>query len=139
MTGFELLDHTSEVGFEAHGGTLAEAFEQAGRAVFQIMTDVDELAAVEDVDISVESENLEALLYDFVDELIYIADTEHLLLARFDLVVEETPDGYQLAGTGTGQQIDPAKRHQEVKAPTYSEISITEQEGDWVLRMFVDV
>ncbi|MFB6265698.1 MAG: archease, partial [Candidatus Nanohaloarchaea archaeon] len=69
---FELLDHTSEIGFRAEGETLEEAFEQAGKATFEVMTDIDELEAEEEVELAVESESLEALLYDFVDELIYI-------------------------------------------------------------------
>ncbi|MFB6294145.1 MAG: archease, partial [Candidatus Nanohaloarchaea archaeon] len=121
------------------GDTLAAAFEQAGKAVFQVMTDIDQLDAMETVDIAVESENLEALLYDFVDELIYIADTEHLLLGTFDLAVEETRDGYRLTGTASGEPVASDVRHQEVKAPTYSDIRVEEVDGEWVLRMFVDV
>ncbi|MDY6761561.1 MAG: archease, partial [Candidatus Nanohaloarchaea archaeon] len=114
-------------------------FEQAGKAVFQVMTDVDQLETVEMVNVAVESENLEALLYDFVDELIYIADTERLLLKEFDLVVEETDAGYRVDGTGSGEPVSSRVRHQEVKAPTYSDISIGEDDGEQVLRMFVDV
>lgn len=139
MTDFELLDHTSEVGVRATGDTLAEAFEHAGQAIFEIMTDIDQLEAEETIDIELESENLEALLYDFVDELVYIAATEHLLLAAFDLSIEPVTDGYRLAGVGRGERMQSDMRRQEVKAPTYSDMIVEETEAGWTLQMFVDV
>ncbi len=135
---FDLLDHTSEVGFRATGVTLAGAFTQAGRAVFQVMTDIDALTTDETVDIDVESEGLEAALYDFVDELIYIAEVEGVLLREFDLTVERG-ETVTVRGTGRGQRIGGQDRLQDVKAPTYGDI-IAEKTGDgWVLQLTLDV
>lgn len=139
MTGYTLLDHTSEIGFEATGNTLAETFENAGKAVFQIMTDIDELATGQETHFTVESENREALLFDFVDELVYISQVKGLLLRDLDIAIEETGDGYALTCTGRGEEIGEGMRLQEIKAPTYSDIIVEEREDDWFLRMFVDV
>lgn len=139
MTGFELLDHTSEIGFEATGETLDVAFEQAGRALFELMTDTADLATDETVDIQVESENLEALFFDFIDQLIYLSQAEQLLLKAFSLDVTETAEGYALTGTGKGQEITADRRLQEVKAPTYSDMEVAKNEEKWQLRMFVDI
>lgn len=139
MTGYKLLDHTSEIGFEATGATLGDAFANAGKAVFEIMTDVDRLSTDTDTSFTVESENLEALLFDFVDELIYLSQADGLLLGLFDVTIDETVDGYRLECTGTGQEIQADMRLQEIKAPTYSDIVVEEQADGWRLRMFVDV
>lgn len=138
MTGYTLLDHTSEIGFEATGESLAEAFEQAGMAVFQIMTDVADLQEEETVAFTVESETLESLFFDYVDELIYLSQAEGLLLRRFTIDVTETEDGYRLTGQARGQEIGENLRLQEIKAPTYSDILVEEDDG-WRLRMVVDV
>lgn len=137
--GFELLDHTSEVGFRATGETLEEAFENAGRALFQVMTDIDDLEVEEEIEVEVESENLEALLYDFVDELIYIAEAEGVFLRGFELSIEPSTGGYRLAGVGRGERIRGEMRRQEVKAPTYSDMKVEEAGEVWVIEMFVDV
>lgn len=135
---YELLDHTSEIGFRAAGESLEKAFENAGKAVFEIMTDIDDLKAVETISFNMESENLDALLFDFVDELIYISQAEGLLLCAFDIGIEPVTAGYRLTCKAEGQEIGDEMRLQEIKAPTYSDI-LVEQENEWVLRMFVDV
>lgn len=139
MTGFELLDHTSEIGFEATGDTLDELFANSGRAVFQVMTDIDQLDTAKAVEMTVESENLEALLFDFIDHCIYLSQAKDLLLRVFDLSVTETPDGYRVTGTGRGQLIGDELRLQEVKAPTYSDIVVEETGDGWRARMFLDI
>lgn len=139
MTGFELLDHTSEVGFRAEGQTLEEAFENAGTALFEIMTDTEEIETTHSVELSVESKDLEALLYDFIDDLIYRTEAEKMFLAAFDLSIEPMNRGYRLDGTGRGEPISMDMRRQEVKAPTYSDIRIEETDDGWVIEMFVDV
>lgn len=139
MTGFELLQHTSEIGFRATGATLEEAFANAGKALFQVMTDIDRLDQETSRDIHVESESLEALLYDFIDELIYLSQAEELLCRAFDLGITEKGGRYVLTGVAHGQQIGEQVRLQEVKAPTYSDMQITEGEAGWVIEMYLDV
>lgn len=139
MSGFELLDHTSEIGFKATGDTLDELFANAGKAVFQVMTDIDQLDTSESTNITVESENLEALLFDFIDHCIYLSQAKNLLLRTFKLTVTETADGYQVDGTGHGQLISDELRLQEVKAPTYSDIVIEEEQDAWQAQMFLDI
>lgn len=137
--GYTLLDHTSEIGFEATGDTLDAAFADAGRAVFEIMTDIDNLEREQAVAFTVESENLEALLFDFVDELIYISQADGLLLKSFDVSIELSNTGYRLQCTGEGQEPEDGMRLQEIKAPTYSDVLVEEQDDGWRLRMIVDV
>lgn len=137
--GFELLDHTSEIGFRATGDTLEQAFANAGRALFQVMTDIDGLDRDVEREITVQSEGLEALLYDFIDELIYCSQAEGVVLREFDIHIETSPGTYRLEGAGRGQRIGEGMRLQEVKAPTYSEMRVEEASGGWVLEMYLDV
>ncbi|MDY6776912.1 MAG: archease [Candidatus Nanohaloarchaea archaeon] len=139
MEGFKLLEHTSEVGFRATGGSLEEAIENAGKAVFQVMTDIEEVEPVEEVRIEVESESLEALLYDFVDELVYISEVEGLVLSDFDLRIETYPESFRLEGVGRGEKTRDGMRLQEVKAPTYSDMEIGRDGDGWKIEMFLDV
>lgn len=138
--GFELLDHPSEVGFRARGKTLEQAFENAGRALFQVMTDIDDLRTDVTVDIEVDAESLAALLFDFVDELIFIAEADGVLLKEFDLELATYPERFKVKGTATGQAIEDGLRLQDVKAPTYSDMRVEQNaEEKWVLEMTLDV
>lgn len=137
--GFELLQHTSEIGFRATGTTLERAFANAGKALFEVMTDIDKLDRDVEHRIVVESENLEALLYDFIDELIYLSQAEGLLFRTFDIHIETYPGTYKLDGVAQGQRIREGLRLQEVKAPTYSDMRVEDESKRWVIEMYLDV
>lgn len=137
--GFELLDHPSEIGFRATGKTIEEAFEHAGQALFQVMTDIDALGRETTVAFTVESENLESLLFDFVDELIFIAESKNIVLRDFDITLETFPGTYKIEGTGYGEEIRDGMRLQDVKAPTYSDMRVEDRADKWVLEMYLDI
>lgn len=137
--GFELLDHPSEIGFRATGASLEEAFEHAGQALFQVMTDIGRLDRERVIEFEVKSESLQSLLYDFIDELIYIAESEQVLLRDFDITLETFPGTYKIECTAHGQSIQDGMRRQEVKAPTYSDMTVEDRADKWVLEMYLDV
>ena len=59
MIDYELIDHTADIGVKAYGKTLDEAFENAAKAMFDIITDKSEIESIGQFDISLEAPNLE--------------------------------------------------------------------------------
>ncbi len=76
MKKFELVEHTADAKFLAYGATLEEAFSNAAIALFSIMTDVEKIKPKIKKHIVITSSGAQALLYDFLEELIFILDTE---------------------------------------------------------------
>lgn len=74
------IEHPSDVGFEVYGDTLVELYANAAIAMYSFMTDLDEIA--EDVEraIVLNSEDLYSLMFDWLDELIF------LLIAKIRLI-----------------------------------------------------
>jgi SHS2 domain-containing protein len=138
MNQFEILDHTSEIRFRSHGESLAEAFENAGRATFAIMADLDDITPDQSLEITVEAESQESLLFDFIDRLIYLRDTEFMLFSEFDLDITATESGYRLTGTAGGCDLEGITA-QDVKAVTYSDMEITEDDGTYSTHVVLDV
>lgn len=135
---YRLIGHTADVMIEATGGTLAAAFASAGQATFAFMTDIDALDDSASVDFSVTGEDRQALLYEFLDHLIYLRDIEELLFCRFDVAITETETGYRLDGTAYGQPLAGVEAR-DVKAATYSDMAITETETGYQLRAVLDI
>ncbi|MEM2266294.1 MAG: archease, partial [Candidatus Hadarchaeales archaeon] len=81
---FEWVEHPSDIGFRAYGKDLGEAFENAALALFEIMTDTGRVEPREEVEVELEAEDEQALLYDWLDRLLYFRDAEGLLLSRFE-------------------------------------------------------
>ena len=83
MNGFEFFDVTADVGLRAYGKTLEEAFKNAALATFEVMTDTSKIKPSICKKVKIESEDLLALLYDWLDELIFLHDAEYLIFSHF--------------------------------------------------------
>ncbi len=142
MSGFKHLEHASEAYVEAYGKNLEEAFENAGRALFDVMTDVSKVEPKEGVDIEVVGEDKEALLFEWLSRLLIEFDTSGTLYSRFKVYsIEATEEGYRLRAKAWGEPLDLEKHPPkvEVKAVTYARMGIEEGPRRTRLRFVLDI
>lgn len=135
---WEHFEHRADIGVAGYGRTPAEALEQAAVALTAILCDPAAVAPAERVEIHCEAPDLELLLVDWLNALIYEMATRHLLFSRFRVRI----DGERLLGEAWGEPMDQA-RHQpavEVKGATYTELEVGQgPDGTWLARCVVDV
>jgi len=127
---YEFLDHTADAKFLAHGHTLEGAFSNAAKAMFSIVVEPDQLSSKVKHTIHVEGHDEKALLYNFLEELLFLLDkeffgmkdvrsmeiTHHETLVKLDAIV-------------VGQRInDDIETGEHVKAITYNEMEIVRHE-----------
>ncbi|MFX1485797.1 MAG: archease [Promethearchaeota archaeon] len=138
--GFTFLEHTADILIRAWGRTIDEAFEQAGRALFEIMTDISELKSKIKYTFKLEAEDLQSLLYDYLDELIYIFDAERIAFTEFKVRIKEVPR-CSLDCEAWGEKFDPQRHVQktEVKAPTYAQMEIGQEHEKITLQYVLDI
>ncbi|HBA90066.1 MAG TPA: protein archease [Geobacter sp.] len=132
----------ADVAFNAWAGTLEELFREAARATMQVM--VENLAAVrptQTVDLKLEQENLEMLLFDFLNELIFYKDARRLILLPDHLAISESDGGYMVEGTLRGEEIDVARHEMntDVKAVTMLRYSLEQVPQGWRATVVLDV
>jgi len=133
---FKYLDHTSEAKFQAFGKTIEEVFANSGLAMMNLMTKVDKVKAKEKITIKIESKKLESLLFDFLDELIFIVDTKLIFISEFkNMKIEDNV----LTCIAFGDKIANCVKGGDVKAPTYDEMLIEETDSGWMIQAVVDV
>ena len=129
----------ADVAFEATGKTLEELFESAGLAVTNIM--VKEVKRIEPnvkKTIKKEAGAVYKLLFDFLDELVFLKDAEQLLFSKFEITIK---DEKQLVAIAYGEKIDP-KKHQlivDAKAITYHNFEVKKTKEGWKATVIVDV
>lgn len=128
---FEFFDVTADVGLCAYGKTLEEAFENAGLGLFEVMTDTSVIKPLVQKYIEIESEDKEALLYDWLSELIFLHDSEYLVFSSFKIEISREGDNYILKGSAWGETFDRDKHEsrEDVKAVTYHLMDIKEEDG----------
>lgn len=137
---FEFFDVTADVGYRAYGKTLEEAFENAALAMFEVMTDTSKINQLIEKKVEIESEDTFALLYDWLDELIFLHDSENLIFSRFKIeITKKSQDVYLLQGSVGGEAFDSNKHEsrEDVKAVTYHMMDIKEEDG-FILRVILD-
>lgn len=139
MREFEFLEHTADLKFRSYGKTLNEAFANAGKAIFAAITNLSKVSSTTSRKITLEAENLEMLLHDFLSELIYLFSVEEMLFKKFDVKIVQV-DTYQLHATAHGEKIN-LKKHllqKEVKAATYHSMKIEKKNGGWLVEVVCD-
>ena len=134
------IEHPSDVGFEVYGTTLEELFANAAIACYGFMTDIEEIEETEERAIEIESEDLYSLMFDWLDELLFLFESESLVFKKFDLKVDVSGDGTSISGRCRGGKFDPY-RHESgiiIKAVTYNMMEIKKNEF-WHARVVLDV
>lgn len=126
MKRFEWVEHPSDIGFRAYGRDLAEAFENAALALFEVMVDTGKVEPRERVGLELEAEDEGALLYDWLDRLLYFHDARNLVMSKFKVAISKTKRGLKLSAKAWGEPFDPAKHPERtaVKAMTYHMMEI---------------
>ncbi len=135
MLRYRSIPHTADVGLTAYGKTLAECYANAAYGMFAIMTDLRKVKETETRRISIREQDKEALLFEWLNRLIYLFDIEHLIFRSFDVKLE----GLRLSATCHGEKFDPA-RHRTVigvKSATFYQFEVDENKPR--LRVFFDV
>jgi SHS2 domain-containing protein len=135
----EPLEHTSEAGIIARGATLAEAFANAAEGMYALVLELDGVAEREERRIELEGDGYEALLVDWLMELVFLTETEGLVFRRFS--VDELTER-RLRARAFGEPFD-AERHRShnvmVKAVTHHMLEISREEGGYRVQVLFDV
>jgi len=125
---FEILNHTADVGIIAYGDSMNQAFANAAQATFSLITDLENVQEVIHRNLNIAAPDKESLLVKWLNELIYLFDTEYIIFKRFD--ISQLSDT-RLKARGYGEKVDQA-RHQiknEIKAATYHLLEIKQDNG----------
>ncbi len=137
MKRHEHFAHEADIGVRGVGGSCAEAFEQAALALTAIVTDPVRVSALEKIELACEAPDVELLLVDWLNALIYEMAVRHMLFGRYAVAIT----GSSLHGSAWGEAVDVA-RHQpavEPKGATYTGLSVRNEGGVWVAECVVDV
>ena len=134
----ELFEHTADLGLRATAPTLDALFAEMAKCLLSAMVeDPTAVRAERDVQVELTGADREFLLFDWLNELLFLCDTEHLVFSQFTVEMNERG----LKATVRGEPLDDDRHHvtHEVKAITYHELKV-EREGDgWFAEVIVDI
>ncbi|HEY4258051.1 MAG: archease [Candidatus Udaeobacter sp.] len=133
---------TADIAFEATGHDLPELFSSSADATMNVM--IDNLDAIEPRDtrhIELSNDEIDMLLFDFLQELIYLKDAERLLLRVRQVQIDEKDEKYFLKAEADGEPLDAARHQQraDVKAVTLHDFSVEKKDGGWRTMVILDI
>lgn len=140
---YHYLEHGADQAFEVTAESKEALFMEAGHALFSLMAELDTVKAKNRFTIELQEEDLESLFYEWLSELLSLADLNNILFSDFavEKITSIDDNVIELEATASGESIDP-NRHglqSEVKAITYQGLRVCQENGVWKARCVVDV
>ena len=128
-------DHTSEVRLRLHAPTLASLFEEAARALAELMLEEAETPAVpQEVTVALHARDREALLSDWLNELVFLSETRRCVYTDAQVLrVSDTSLEAVVRG------VPPRVLRTAVKAATLHDLSVRELPGGYTATVVLDV
>ncbi len=132
----------ADVAFEAQDETLEGLFLAAAEATMNVMVgDLGTIAERETRDIQVQDTELDMLLFQMLQELIFLKDAQRILLRLKDIKITRMGGNWLLRAEARGEGIDPA-RHDlvvDVKAVTLHRFRLEQTASGWQATVILDV
>lgn len=135
---YEVFEHTADIGIQAYGRTLDELFIAAAQGVESVMVEPEQIKCITSREVDVEGHDRLSLLISWLNELIFLFDTEYLLFSTFEIA---TMTDIRLSGRAYGEIYD-RERHDlgsAVKAVTWHEAAISKHEDGYRARLILDL
>ncbi len=133
---------TADVAFEAWGATVEEVFVAAADATMNVMVeDLGTIGRSLELVIELERDQLDLLLFSFLNELVFLKDARKLLLRVENLSVKKDNSNFTLKGVVYGENLDP-QRHPlsvDVKAVTLHRFSLRRTQTSWEAFVILDI
>ncbi|MGX2031522.1 MULTISPECIES: archease [Methylocaldum] len=137
-SSWEHFPHMADMGVRGRGATIEKAFAHAAEALNAVICDPVQVGTTTPVEIRCEAPDIESLLVDWLNALVYEMAVRQMVFGRFDVSI----DGSALHATAWGEPVERERHHPavEVKGATYTELKVYRDEnGVWIAQCVVDV
>ena len=136
MAKYKFLEHTADVKFTAEGKTLEEAFSNAAYALRETMTKGERINSREKKKINVNGRDFESLLYNFLEEFLFLFDSEGFVLSKINKLKIKDKN---LECEASGDNRKKYRISNDVKAVTYNEMFVKKEKSKWIVQVVLDV
>jgi SHS2 domain-containing protein len=141
---YETIDDITraDIAFRISGRDLNELFFSGAQALVSVMVDNPESIVHEtERKINIKNSSLDMLLYDFLDEIVFIKDAESILLYPQNIKITNLNNIYYFDCELSGETID-GKKHKlkvDIKAVTMHNLNVIKTETGWEAVFVLDL
>lgn len=135
MKKFEFLKHTGDVKFRANGQDIEQMFENVSLAISNLFSRGQKIKSSNKKELSVSGKDYESLLYNFIEELIYLFDAENFIVSKSSVKISK----FKIKAIVYGDSSSNYEDLDAIKSPTYAEMYVRNEDGKWGCQVVVDV
>ena len=132
----------ADAAIEVYSDSLEGIFIDSGKALTNTMVDnLESINIKKKIEFKVESEEIDMLLFEFLEQLVIEKDANQLIFSEFNINIKELDEKYELYAIAKGEHID-YKKHElcaDVKAVTLHRFSLTKEDSGWKATMILDI
>jgi SHS2 domain-containing protein len=139
--GYKFLEHTADLKIQVNEKNLEDAFSSSALAMKEAIAGKIKIKALNKKEIKVEGKDYERLLYEFLEQILYLLDAEDFIMSEVEsLKIENSLSGFNLVCIVLGDKASKYKFTNDVKAITYNQMLVSENSrGKTVIQFVVDV
>lgn len=137
MKRFIFLEHTADIKFQAFGKTLEEAFKNCVLATGKSICD-EKIKKKTVKKIKVKGNDNESLLYNFLDEIVYLFDADNFIVADLKKIKIDKKE-FKLEAELIGDTAKNYEIKEHIKSVTYSEMFVRKEKGRWIAQVVLDI
>ncbi len=130
--GYRFVEHTADIAFEVWGDSVSELLESASKAFYDAFIDTERLGDEDEKVVAVEAEDVDYLLYRWLNELLFLFETEFFAAKNVSVDANEN----SALGKLRGSRFTPDMVKVEPKAITMHKFKVEKTNG---FRAFVVV
>jgi SHS2 domain-containing protein len=134
----EILEHTADTGIQITAPDLPELFSRAAWSMFTVISNPPEIGSTLSRTVAVDSSDLPSLMVRWLSELNYLHTIHRELYSEFEVNLRgET----RLEARVRGEPIDLSRHslHTEIKAVTYHQLHVTQEQNHWRAQVLFDL
>ena len=135
---YKFLEHTADVKFRVESPTIEEMFNSAANALNETIRGEIKILEQEERTFEVKGKDLEELLYNFLEEFLYLLDAEDFLISKIKNTQVDL-ENKKIKCITVGDKAKNYKFTNDVKAITYNEMFVKEERGKFICRVVLDV
>jgi len=139
MKNYEIIDTTADIGIRAFGADWPDVYANAALGMFSLITDLETVKEKLERDISVTAPDREVLLAEWLNELIFLFDTEMLLFRRFEITKLSSS---LIEARCFGEKVDRSRHELKrgIKSATYHRIKVEKvKDGSYLGEVILDI
>jgi SHS2 domain-containing protein len=133
---FKFLEHTADVKFQAFGNNVEKVFENSALALKESICGKTKIKNKKEIIIKVKGKDFESLLYNFLEEIIYLLDAKNFIIFKIDKIEIKN---FKLKAIIFGDKASNYNFTSEVKAVTYNDMFVKQKGKKWISQVVLDV